>query len=953
MTDAVPEITADVVSERLSQLVIEEGAATSADLAYREAAAVRASFDPNELRPVGAPPDAKALARLLQMCDPVYAASGRLEWRLPDAIRRETLAAFYGDEGLQEAAANATGGGPVQRMLSAYTTRTAPPLETQSYEDLLATAQVTSWLHGIAPGTPDPDEVKDRLAIAEMLAPMRQLVGSSFRGRVDVLKRLHDYADILPPEGRLKAIRRQLRRFHNLRDNPPLVLHGPGGVGKSTVLAKFVLDHAEGAQRIPFVYIDFDRPGMLPHEPLTLLVDALRQLGVEHQAVRARAEALRARWLERLSQPDISLLTSAVIDPPAQLPDGSPDVPETLKLRSAVSVREPYYQEFADVVRTISADKPLLFALDTFETVQQYGVDVVHEVWEFLDGLLRRLPSLRVVIAGRAPLDGYRTRPVHLAGFDEESARAFLSSLLGSELAADTELVGHIVATVGRNPLSLRLAADLVINHGATELDEISGRRVLSVRVKTEQVQGWLYRRVLDRIADPDVRALAHPGLVVRRLTPGVIRHVLAGPCHVEVPDDARAMELFDACAREVSLLSRDTDGSLQHRADVRREMLPLLQRAEPDRVTDIHSAAIAYYQTYSDVVSRAEELYHRLCLHDSIESLDQRWQHGVENYLGMSLEELPAEGQVYLGSRLGITLPPDVVSQAKLYEQERYTVTRVRQLIRLGELGMALDVIGQQVNRTSDGSLDVLEAQALEELGRLDKASEVLDRASQRAADAADSKILLELQYAAARLAERQGQAQRALELLAATRAAMPEPPDLLMLLRLWSTELRVRRAASGKSQAEAAQPEISTARAELIRLVDAAPQEQIAQDLTLLVELASEIGEARPAVVIQALLLFGLPELSSSQAGKLGTALAQWDASNNHRLASGLHLPTRPGSQAGAWDEWLRDTPTKSATQNLAAILDRYPHGEPVIAALSSIYRESLAASRPSVPM
>jgi cellulose synthase operon protein C len=605
--------------------------------------------------------------------------------------------------------------------------------------------------------------------------------------------------------------------------------------------------------------------------------------------------------------------------------------PETIKLRSAVSVREPFYQEFAEVVRAISTDKPLLFVLDTFEMVQQYGVDIVHEVWEFLDDLLRRLPSLRVVIAGRALLDGYRTKPVHLAGFDDESARGFMSSLLGPELAADTELVGHIVRIVGRNPLSQRLGADLVVNHGAEELDDINGRRALFVRVKTEQIQGWLYKRILDRIADPDVRALAHPGLVVRRLTPGVIRYVLAGPCHVEVPDDARALELFDACAREVSLLSHNADGSLQHRADIRREMLPLLRRADPDRVADIHSAAVEYYQPHSDITSRAEELYHRLCLRDSTESLDKRWQRGVENYLGMSLEELPAEGQVYLGSRLGITLPPDVVSQAKLHEQERYTVTRVRQLIRLGELDTALDVIGEQVNRTPDGPLDVLEAQVLEELGRLDEASRVLDRASQRAADAADSKLLPELQYVAARLAERQGQTERALELLAAARATMPEPPDPLMLVRLRTTELRVRRTASGENQAEAAQPEISTARAELIRLVDASPQEQIAKEPALLVELASEIGEARPTVVLQALLLFGLPSLSNSQAGQLATALAHWDARNNHRPASGLRLPAGPGSQMGAWEEWLRNTPTKTAAQRLAAILNRSPTPSP----------------------
>ena len=405
MSGMEPEITADMVAERMSQLVIEKEAGTTpTELAYRKAAAVLASFVPSELRPVGAPPNAEALATLLHVCEPVYGSSGRLEWRLPDALRRETLESSYGEDELKQAAtANAAEGGLVQRMLSAYATRSAPPLDAQSYEDLLATAQVIPWLHGIVPGLPDLDEVKDRLAIAEILAPMHRLVGSSFRGREDVLERLHDYADILPPGSRPKAIRRRLRKVASLLDNPPLVLHGLGGVGKSTVLAKFILDHSDGDDRIPFVYIDFDRPGMLPQVPLTLLVDALRQLGAEYPVVRAQAEELRTTWLDRLSQPNFPLLASAVIDPPMQLADGSTDIPEAISLRAGVPARKPFYEEFAKVVSAISTDKPLLFTLDTFETVQYYGVDVVREVWEFLDGLQRQLPSLRVVIAGRAP----------------------------------------------------------------------------------------------------------------------------------------------------------------------------------------------------------------------------------------------------------------------------------------------------------------------------------------------------------------------------------------------------------------------------------------------------------------------------------------------------------------------------------------------------------------------
>jgi cellulose synthase operon protein C len=1005
MSGAELEITADAVAERVSRMVIEEeAAATPGELAYRKAAAVLASFVPDQLKPVGSPRDAESLAALMRLCEPVYTADGRLEWRLPDAVRRETLESFSGDKEVQEAAARgATASSPAQRMLSAYLTLSAPPLGAQSYEELLATAQVTPWLQGIVGALPDLEDVKHRLAVAELLAPMRRLVGSWFQGRADVLGRLHDYTDILPWGSRLKTIRRRLRQASSLLDNPPLVLYGPGGVGKSTVLAKFILDHSDSEDRIPFVYIDFDRPGMLPQEPLTLLVEALRQLGAQYPAIGGRAEELRSTWLQRLSQPNFALLASAVIDPLAQLAEGSSDLPETMKLRASVPARMPFYEEFAGIVDEIfrrerarqgiteetPGGEPLLFVLDTFEMVQYYGADVVREVWEFLDGLQRQLPSLRVVIAGRAPMDEYSTRAVRLAGFDDDSARGFLSSLLGAELAADSELVEHIVRVVGHNPLSLRLAADLAVHYEAAKLRDPNSRRELFVGVKKAKIQGWLYNRILDRITDPAVRALAHPGLVVRRLTPDVIRYVLAGPCGVDVPDDIRARELFDACAREVSLLSWNPDGSLSHRADIRREMLPLLREDEPGQVDDIHSAAVSYYAQYTDMLARAEELYHRLCLRDTADALDQRWQPGVQNYLAMSLEELPAEGQVYLASRLGVTLPPDVVSRARAREQEQYMVARVRQLIQLGDLDTALNVLSEQEEPAYDSPLNLLQAQVLEGLGRLDEASRVLDRASQKAADAADGNSLLELQYAAARLAERQGGTVRALELLAAARATTPEPLDPIMPVRLWSAEFRLwqsrlgeltprllelsaqlkeltgkQHPVSSESLAEAdrlreeadslqasvaqCQARISAALGELLRLVDAASQEDLTKDPALLVELASEIGEQRPGVLRQALSSLGLQNLASSQAEGLATALAAWDSSNDRLPASELLLPGGPRDRTAVWAEWLGSNPTKAAWQTLADLLDRYPGGQPVITVISGIYREPLSTSR-----
>ena len=50
------------------------------------------------------------------------------------------------------------------------------------------------------------------------------------------------------------------------------------------MIAKFILDHQNISQRFPFVYIDFDRPSIVAEEPLTILIEAARQLSTQDLA---------------------------------------------------------------------------------------------------------------------------------------------------------------------------------------------------------------------------------------------------------------------------------------------------------------------------------------------------------------------------------------------------------------------------------------------------------------------------------------------------------------------------------------------------------------------------------------------------------------------------------------------------------------------------------------------
>ena len=71
------------------------------------------------------------------------------------------------------------------------------------------------------------------------------------------------------------------------------MVYGRGGLGKSTLLAKFVLDHALDQLRpFPFAYLDFDRAGIDASQPLQLLIEVARQVGAQFPSAHAELSVL-------------------------------------------------------------------------------------------------------------------------------------------------------------------------------------------------------------------------------------------------------------------------------------------------------------------------------------------------------------------------------------------------------------------------------------------------------------------------------------------------------------------------------------------------------------------------------------------------------------------------------------------------------------------------------------
>jgi cellulose synthase operon protein C len=136
---------------------------------------------------------------------------------------------------------------------------------------------------------------------------------------------------------------------------------------------------------------------------------------------------------------------------------------------------------------------------------------------------------------------------------------------------------------VGGSPLSLTLAARIYHQTGLSGVDTIARRKWLMFSIKEAEVQAALYWRFLDQI-DEDLRPLAHPGLILRRIDADVILKVLAGPCGLSLTE-TKAQDLFGRLKEEVTLVSPNPDGTdaVRHLADLRRFMLGLavVQRSE------------------------------------------------------------------------------------------------------------------------------------------------------------------------------------------------------------------------------------------------------------------------------------------------------------------------------------------------------------------------------------
>jgi len=706
----------DALASRLTELLNQRPANAETRWSYQESAAVLSSFEMDHIVPFKGDTANKEEA-LENLAGDSWFLPGdhqRMRWTLKPGPRRAALARLGTEENIKAALEC----NPhrvkdsVQRTFEDYLFHRATPMQEQDVQQLLVTLQVSEWLNGLVPEVPDPNLVRGLIETENLLAPFRFLVGDTFRGRQAELKRLSEYVGVIETG---TVVKRSLDYFFG-RSVKLLVINGPGGIGKSTLLSKFILDHVEfigGSTpkasvingdvqdiRFPFVYLDFDRPSLTAEEPITLLIEATRQLEVQFPEARISLQKVRESWLRRI----------ASRSPRKRSGTGPREV-------ARVDNRDLFFDQFAEEIRFLTLqNKPLLLVLDTFEEVQYRSRAFVEEIFSFLRELRARIPNLRAVISGRAQVESsdlIETENLPLSKFDSEIAQGFLMSHGISE----PELAKQVAEQVGGTPLTLKLAVELLRREsaGTSGIKDLKVRDSFLRRLGDEAIQAQLFTRILSHIHEPEIVKLAHPGLVLRRVTPDLILQVLAEPCGIKVETPQRAKELFDLLAKEISLVTRTGAEVIVHRPDLRSVMLEPLKKNKPEAVKAIHRRAIAYYMEFDDDVSRAEEIYHRLSLDLDRKMLNERWRDGVRQYLGSAIEELPVRAKAFLAARLSLEFDESIWQDADLEDWEIHAERRAHDLLELKQPIPAVLYLRQRSERSSSNkSILTLEKEAM-----------------------------------------------------------------------------------------------------------------------------------------------------------------------------------------------------------------------------------------------
>lgn len=645
-------------AERLAAVSVPDEQPDSTLRTVRERAALCGAVAPSDLvSDLDRDEADRALDLLAPEFDRVHAA-GRWTWTLRTAPRRAALSALAANGCLPDRLAEVTGirtdqAGVLLRLL-AQRRSTSHGAEdgrdgSAGENDPATVVQALTWARPLGGFDGALAEAQRRAAVRSLSEGYGVLTKHGVFGRERELAQLEEFAaGLLETDGSSTNL------------VPVLSLTGIGGTGKSTVLGTFIrpyLDQIEAGTdpAVPVVVVlDFDRVHFRPTAELELSFELTRQLGYAMPVAAADFSALRYQVTGERRQSGSDRHVSYVLSE---------------SLIREVSAFERHAGELVKLHQL--EDRPVLLVLDTFEEWQRerphpdkartLGNAPEERILDWISRVrsVMKLQNLRVIISGRVRLGetggllGSRNHSHLVVGDLDPAASGELLGALGITASDATA----IAALVGGNPLTLHIAARFYQGLDPAARREFLAGDPLSAEGLTADIRAAvLYQRFLGHIPEPRVRMLAHPGLLLRRITPELVGSVLAGPCGLGEITADEAEDLTRRLADEVWLVQQTPNG-LYHRRDVRGPMIKLMAK-DPKHagvVEQIHAAAVRWYETGGHGRDQlpadqagVEALYHSLMLRSGDEPVApepaperERWLYLAQE-LGQSVDELP-----------------------------------------------------------------------------------------------------------------------------------------------------------------------------------------------------------------------------------------------------------------------------------------------------------------------
>lgn len=647
-------------------------------------------------------------------------------------------------------------------------------LEDLSYHELMNADQITLWLPESFGLNKSRLLISELLKVKSMMLDFEHLCTSDFTGREVELQRL---------------------RLHSNQNHVPILsIYGPGGIGKSALIGRFLSESVNLEVNFGFFsYLAFDQASLRIEAPYTILAEVVHQFGNQHPGMESYTkDFFHAVDLFRNKQGTI-LNKSVGFETRAE------------RLGTIVEGEEEIYFQFSRLIGTLRRKLlnygSFVVVLDTFEEVQYRDRESLGKFWGMLEFLSEQDSCPSFIIAGRTSaahfqLGNWLYEEMNLEQLNQQDQLLLLERLGVS----DSRAADFIAKKVGGNPLSLKLAANLFKKHANGYQDDLSGFAdgQLSFHIDEEMIQGQLYRRLLDHIHDEKVRILAHPGMVLRLISPELILEVLARVCKIEVEDIHEATILYEKLKEEHTLVRTSDTGLLQYRPEVRSAMIRLLTQDRYAEVRAIHREAVHYYRyKNSDLVpQRAEELYHRLVLgSDSYQLLDERWLQGIEQSITANLEEYGDRIRIWLASRLSLEVSRGIFLDAEVEDWERNITRKIKQSLLSADIQNSMSLLRERSERSENSPLFALEAKVAMVANELNHAQVVILEGLERLAPSGNRGRIAELYWLEAQVYLYRSQYRKMDQSLAKAEQSIKNAISKIPLIQIISHRIMLRQ--------------------------------------------------------------------------------------------------------------------------------------------------------------